>query len=85
MDNCVSWDKEVSLHQLPLASSSQWEQPWFTLAGRSLGDSSVREKPGRNRGGEGEADEKGPSPPYRTLSAEEEGWEGTGGIGRQPC
>lgn len=27
MDNCVSWDKEVSLHQLHLASSSQWEQP----------------------------------------------------------
>lgn len=55
------------------------------LAGGSLGDSSVREKLGRNRGGEREADEKGPSPPYRTLSAEEEGWEGIGGIGRQPC
>lgn len=78
--NCVSWDQEISLHQLPLASSSQWELPWFVLAGRSLGDSSVQEKLGRNCGGEGEADEKGLSLPCRVLSAEEEGWQGTGGT-----
>lgn len=77
MDNDISWAKEVSLQRPPLTYSSRRERPSFSPAGRGLGDFSLQEKPGRNCGGAGEADEKGFKPHHEMLNGAE--GEGIGG------